>query len=192
MSSSHLIKSDYEDIKRMVGMHQAVEFYGYPADRQGRCLCPFHKDRHPSMKIYPHDKGYYCFSCGNGGDVIKFVGRLYGLDNEGAARKLIEDFALPIQTECLSYREKREREKKIRQRREMDVFVRKSEKILEQYRIFLCEAIRRPWSPYFEEALQWLTTVEYWLSCLNECPEQMRADEGMVRRLGAIERKIAG
>lgn len=191
MKSCRLIKEDYEEIKRLVGMRQAAEYYGYSVDRQGRCLCPFHKDRRPSMKIYPHDKGYYCFSCGNGGDVIKFVARLYGLDNESAAWKVIEDFHLPIHTEGLSYREKRERDKKVHKRRELDAFLLQARKILQEYRKRLCEAARRPESPHFVEALQWITIVEYWLSCLDECPQEMKKDGGMVRRLGTIERRLA-
>lgn len=191
MKNSHLIKEDYEEIKRMVGMRQAAEFYGFPVDRQGRCICPFHRDRHPSLKIYPHNRGYYCFSCGAGGDVITFAGKLYGLDNESAACKLIEDFHLPIRTEGLSYREKREREKKVRQRRELEDFKGQAGKILREYRKRLCEAIRRPESPYFYEALQSLTITEYWLSCLEECPQNMKEDEGMVKRLGTIERRLA-
>lgn len=142
------------------------------------------------MKIYPHDKGYYCFSCGNGGDVIKFVARLYGLDNESAARKLIEDFHLPIRADRISYREKREREKKARQRRELEAFIKQAEKILKAYRKRLCEAIRRPDSLHFEEALQCLTVVEYWISCLDECPQEMKKDGRMVKRLGAIEQRL--
>ena len=115
MKSCRLCREDYQEVKGRAGMRQVAEFYGYPVDRQGRCLCPFHNDKHPSMKIYPDDRGYYCFSCGSGGDTITFVSRLYGLDNEGAARKLIEDFSLPIKTEGLSYREKRERDKKVRE-----------------------------------------------------------------------------
>lgn len=190
MKSCHLIKEDYEEIKRMVGMRQAAEFYGFPVDRQGRCICPFHRDRHPSLKIYPHNRGYYCFSCGAGGDVITFAGKLYGLDNESAARKLIEDFRLPIHTEGLSYREKREREKKVRQRRQLEDFKGQAGKVLREYRKRLCEAIRRPESPHFDEALQSLTITEYWLSCLGECPQDMKEDEGMVKRLGTIERRL--
>lgn len=190
MKSCRLIKEDYEEIKRLVGMRQAAEYYGFSVDRQGRCICPFHRDRHPSMKIYPHNRGYYCFSCGAGGDVITFVGKLYELDNESAARKLIEDFHLPVHTEGLSYREKREREKKVRQRRELEAFKGQAGKILREYRKRLCEAARCPRSPHFSEALQWLTVVEYWLSCLEECPQEMKKDEGMVRQLGTIERRL--
>ena len=122
MKSCHLTKEDYAEVKSLVGMRKAAEFYGYPVDRQGRCLCPFHRDRRPSMKIYPHDRGYYCFACGEGGDVVTFVSRLYSLGNEEAARKLIGDFSLPIKTEFTSYREKREREKRAREREKIRAF----------------------------------------------------------------------
>lgn len=190
MKNCHLIKADYDEIKRMVGMRQAAEHYGYPADRQGRCLCPFHNDRRPSMKIYPHDRGYYCFSCGSGGDVVTFVGRLYGLDNETAARKLIEDFSLPIKLENLTYRELRERDKRTRQRQELLRFARDAAKILERYRICLCEAARDPKSEYFEESLQMLSITDYRLECLKECPQEVYADKKVVRWIGAVKQRL--
>ena len=36
-------------------------------------LCPFHDERTPSFGINPVEKVYYCFGCGAGGDVFKFV-----------------------------------------------------------------------------------------------------------------------
>ena len=45
------------------------------------------------MKI---DINYHCFACGAGGDVIDYVSRMFGLSQYGAARKLIDDFCLPI------------------------------------------------------------------------------------------------
>lgn len=190
MKSYRLCKEDYQEVKRRAGMRQVAEFYGYPVDRQGRCLCPFHKDKHPSMKIYPDDRGYYCFSCGSGGDTITFVSRLYGLDNEGAARKLIEDFSLPIKTEGLSYREKREREKKVRERKRLEYFKKEAHAALEAYRQLLCEAIREPWSSHFAEAAQELTVVEYRLSCLETDLEGYFNDEKAVRKVGEIRGRV--
>ena len=65
-------------------MRQVAEFYGYYVQKNGTCLCPFHQDRHPSMKIYPDDKGFYCWVCQKGGDVIKFVAEVFGTGNEEA------------------------------------------------------------------------------------------------------------
>jgi DNA primase len=36
-------------------------------------LCPFHDERTPSFNVTPGKELYHCFSCGAGGDVIKFV-----------------------------------------------------------------------------------------------------------------------
>jgi DNA primase len=36
-------------------------------------LCPFHEERTPSFNVTPGKELYHCFSCGEGGDVIKFL-----------------------------------------------------------------------------------------------------------------------
>lgn len=36
-------------------------------------VCPFHNDKNPSMSVNQPRQMYYCFSCGAGGDVFKFV-----------------------------------------------------------------------------------------------------------------------
>ena len=92
MKSCHLCKEEYEEVKRNLSMRQVAEFYGYYVQKNGTCLCPFHQDRHPSMKIYPDDKGFYCWVCQKGGDVIKFVAEVFGTGNEEACKRLIEDF----------------------------------------------------------------------------------------------------
>lgn len=56
--------------------------------------CPFHNDKHPSMKV---DKGFYCFACGAKGDVIHFTERMYGLSPYEAAKKLVNDYQIPVE-----------------------------------------------------------------------------------------------
>ena len=82
----------FEIVKENVNLREAAEVYGIDVNRYGKALCPFHNDRHPSL--YVADDHYYCFACGEHGDVIDFVGRLFQLSPYDAARKLMADFHL--------------------------------------------------------------------------------------------------
>ena len=82
----------FQNVKYGVSCREAAERYGVSVNRQGKALCPFHNDRHPSL--YVADDHYYCFACGEHGDVIDFVGRLFQLSPYDAARKLMADFHL--------------------------------------------------------------------------------------------------
>ena len=86
----------FEQVKECVTARQAAEHYGIKVKRNGMACCPFHKDRHPSMKA---DKIYHCFACGVGGDAIDFTARLFGISQYEAAKKLVEDFGLDIKIE---------------------------------------------------------------------------------------------
>ena len=187
---ARLCKEDYEEVKQRLSMREVAAFYGFREDRRHLCLCPFHKDRHPSMRIYPNDKGFYCFSCGKGGDVVTFVAALFGLQNEAACRKLIDDFSLPVNTTPVTYREKREREKRIRHREEITKFQAWAEGVLKAYWMLLCEASREFGSPHFEEAWQELSIVEYRLQRLMDDPEEYYADRKAVRKIGEIRDRI--
>lgn len=179
----------YRKVKEGVSMHQVAEYYGLKVNRKGLCLCPFHQDQRPSMKIYPDGKGYYCFSCGSGGDQIKFVARYQDVGNYEAARELAAAFGIPINIP-VTYREKREAEKAQRQRRELAAFVKRSKMYLTAYRGLLCEAIRKR-NEHFWEGLGSLTHVEYLLNCLEQCPEELFADKKAVKKIGEVERRIA-
>ena len=82
----------FQNVKYGVSCREAAERYGIDANRYGKALCPFHNDRHPSL--YVADDHYYCFACGERGDVIDFVGRLFQLSPYDAARKLMADIHL--------------------------------------------------------------------------------------------------
>ena len=47
-------------------------------------LCPFHDERTPSFAVNPEEKLYYCFGCGEGGDVFKFVQQTEALEFQEA------------------------------------------------------------------------------------------------------------
>ena len=83
----------FKAVKKTVTARQAAEYYGLQVNRSGMCRCPFHNDRHPSMKV---DKRFHCFGCGADGDVIHFTAKLFGLSNKEAARKLANDFGIRV------------------------------------------------------------------------------------------------
>lgn len=102
---------DTTRITQAVSVSLACETYGIPINRQGFSRCPFHSgDNTPSFKVYPNDRGFYCFGCGAGGDVIKFVMKLFDLNFIEAVKKLNADFSLGLE-EKPSYKEYRKSQK---------------------------------------------------------------------------------
>jgi DNA primase len=51
-------------------------------------LCPFHDEKTPSFNVTPSRGLWYCFSCSEGGDVIKFVQRIDNLGFAEAVERL--------------------------------------------------------------------------------------------------------
>lgn len=82
----------FETVKTAVTVKQAAQYYGFEVKRGDMICCPFHDDRHPSMKL--NRDYFYCCGCGATGDVIDFVARLFGLSSYEAAKKLAYDFGI--------------------------------------------------------------------------------------------------
>jgi DNA primase len=62
-------------------------------------LCPFHQEKTPSFTVSA-DKGlYYCFGCGEGGDIVRFVERMENLSFAEAVEQLGERFGVPVEFE---------------------------------------------------------------------------------------------
>ena len=112
----------FSEIKGVVSVRDAASFYGLKVNNNGMCVCPFHADKNPSMKV---DKRFHCFGCNADGDVISFVQLMFNLNAKEAAIKIIEDFRLGIDTgrketeseknERIQTSKKKEYEKKIRE-----------------------------------------------------------------------------
>lgn len=103
--------SFFQTVKAAIITRQAAEFYGQSVTPNGMMLCLFHDDRHPSMKM---DERYYCFACGETGDVIDYVARLFDLSNYEAAKKLQADFCIKADTVVIrpSYKPRRDFEQR--------------------------------------------------------------------------------
>ena len=55
-------------------------------------LCPFHNEKSPSFSVSPGKQMYYCFGCGEGGNVFTFLMR-YENDTFQEAVKALADKA---------------------------------------------------------------------------------------------------
>ena len=85
----------YETIKAAISVKQAAEHYELKVNRSGMACCPFHNDRHPSLKL--NEEYFFCFGCGAKGDVIDFVAKLFDLSSYEAAQRLAADFGISSQ-----------------------------------------------------------------------------------------------
>ncbi len=87
---------DFETIKTAVHIEDLMNYYGIHTNRQGMACCPLHNEKTPSFKVYPKTNSFYCFGCGAGGDVIKFVELMENVGAASAARMLDGVFGLGV------------------------------------------------------------------------------------------------
>jgi DNA primase len=66
-------------------------------------LCPFHEEKTPSFNVTPARGLFYCFSCAEGGDVIKFVRKIDGLSFVEAIERLAARAGLELRYEQGGY-----------------------------------------------------------------------------------------
>jgi DNA primase len=61
--------------------------------------CPFHDDQNPSFSVNAVEKLYHCFTCGEGGDLIKFVRETEGLEFASAVEWLADRYGVELEYE---------------------------------------------------------------------------------------------
>ena len=105
----------FESVKAAVTLRQAAETYGLTVSRNGMTCCPFHEDRHPSLKL--NEDYFFCFGCGASGDVIDFTARLFGLSPKDATEKLAADFGISADAKPVAVRRNPFRLEELRCRR---------------------------------------------------------------------------
>ena len=107
--------NQFESVKAAVTLRQAAKTYGLRVLPNGMTCCPFHQDRHPSLKL--NEEYYFCFGCGASGDVIDFTARLFGISPKDATEKLAADFGISAETKQVFLRQNPSRLEELRCRR---------------------------------------------------------------------------
>ncbi|CAI8340144.1 MAG: DNA primase [Synechococcus sp. MIT S9220] len=78
----------------VVGEHVVLKKKG----REFVGICPFHDDSKPSMTVSPAKQFYYCFSCGAGGNSIKFLMEFQRQSFSEVVLDLARRYQLPVET----------------------------------------------------------------------------------------------
>ena len=173
----------FDDIKELVDVPTAARSYGIEVHRGNMALCPFHRERHPSCKLY--EDHYYCFGCQAHGDVIKLVQELFGLKPIEAVKQINSDFALGLDMDKPPDMEKvNRRRREIAERKAEKARVEHMYDVLLRYFTLLDKYKMRyaPTSPddetdrRFVYALQNIGYAEYMLEAFNRFDKEQQAE----------------
>lgn len=86
---------DSSDMLEVVAPYVTLKKSG--SNYMGRC--PFHEEKTGSFSVDPAQKLYYCFGCGEGGNVLTFVEKKEGLDFADAVKFLAEKYGVKMEYE---------------------------------------------------------------------------------------------
>lgn len=159
----------FDAVREEATAYDVAVNYGLKPNRAKLICCPFHNDKHPSMKV---DKRYYCFGCGAHGDAIDFVANLYGIEMKEAAIKIATDLHISYDDKLPTSFEQRNYEMKIKY----------APKSVED----------SDWSPLFKLAVDDFETVDYYyeLFILESAEEEQRKIyEELKKEIETIERR---
>lgn len=159
---------------------QAAEHCGIKINRSGMAVCPFHKDKNPSMKI---DSRYYCFGCGEKGDAVDFVAKFYGLGKRDAALQIASDFGISFD-DNKGRKPPPKRKRRLSSEQSFERAEKKCFRVLSDYLCCLRQwkekyAPHKPeeeWRPLFCEALGKKDYIEYLLDILLYAPLSERVE----------------
>ena len=62
-------------------------------------LCPFHPEKTPSLSVSPSKQVYYCFGCGEGGNVFRFLEKVENLSFTEAVERLAQHAGITLRYE---------------------------------------------------------------------------------------------
>ena len=160
----------FQNVKYGVNCREAAERYGVSINRQGKALCPFHNDRHPSL--YVADDHFYCFACGAHGDVIDFAANFFDLPLYEAAQRLAADFGVdanqPPTKEVLEKRRQKAEAQQLMENERLCVSVLSDyARVLRSWKMqYALQSPAEAPDERFEEACHKLDEAEYYLDML--------------------------
>ena len=189
----------FEAVRNSVTARQVAEHYGVKIVKGKMARCPFHNDRNPSLLL---DSRFICFGCGEKGDAIDYVTKLFGIGKLDAARQIASDFS--ISYDKSGYKKtstwKKKPVPKLTQEQRFQMMEKKCFLVLSDYLHLLKhweskyapQTKEQEWHPLFAEALQEKTKTEYRLDILLYAPltERIALVTECGERILEIERRM--
>lgn len=152
-------------VKSKVSMVDVAKHYGLKVNKRGFTICPFHNDKHASMKIfqgYTKKDGFYCHSCGASGDIFSYVSMIEDISFQDSVRFIASIFDVPISNgklnkECWKTIEKSKIERILQ---ELEEKIRQNDLIKTSEKIQLYEKIAKSAEPF----------SDWWIAVKNDLP----------------------
>lgn len=82
------MESLIKEVKARADIIRVAECYGIKLNRAYKCVCPFHKEKTPSLSISREKQIWHCFGCGKGGDCISLVSELLNINSLESAKSI--------------------------------------------------------------------------------------------------------
>lgn len=158
------MKKEY--ILDILTMKEVLGKYGIKTGK--RIPCPLHNGKHNNFQVY--EKSFYCFKCGAGGDVIKFVSLYFKIDYAPALRKLEYDFGI---CSCPSLKERHRMLKVAAKRREEEEYKKQKDKQWSVCYGDLCEYLK--WLKDQPNTKEILFDISY----INRMLDKLEADHSI-------------
>ena len=55
-----------QEVNQRIDIIKVAEYFGLKLNRSNKCICPFHKEKTPSLSISQSKQIWKCFGCGEG------------------------------------------------------------------------------------------------------------------------------